>query len=172
MSAGKPTEENVPAVNVPASTERANAAPEVRYNAAEIEPRWQERWASDPKLYAAEPPTSGKPKYYVLEMLPYPIGAAAHGARSQLLHWRRAGPLQVDGGRNVLHPDGVGRVRASGGECGAEKQHASARMDALEHRGHAAADAAPGPELRLADGDCHLPAGILPLEPVVLSEDV
>jgi leucyl-tRNA synthetase len=38
-----------------------------------IEPKWQARWAANPALYAAEPDTN-KPKYYVLEMLPYPSG--------------------------------------------------------------------------------------------------
>src|SRR5271168_2768446 len=47
---------------------------EQRYEPASIEARWQERWAADPALYAAEPVDCGKPKYYVLEMLPYPSG--------------------------------------------------------------------------------------------------
>ena len=47
---------------------------ELRYDPAAIEPKWQQRWPADPKLYAAEPATSSKPKYYVLEMLPYPSG--------------------------------------------------------------------------------------------------
>jgi isoleucyl-tRNA synthetase len=47
---------------------------ESRYDPAAIEKKWQERWTADPKLYAAEPAGSSKPKYYVLEMLPYPSG--------------------------------------------------------------------------------------------------
>ena len=47
---------------------------ELRYEPAVIEPKWQERWAADETLYAAEPVNCGKPKYYVLEMLPYPSG--------------------------------------------------------------------------------------------------
>ena len=47
---------------------------ELRYDPAVIEKKWQERWAADPTLYAAEPASSDKPKYYVLEMLPYPSG--------------------------------------------------------------------------------------------------
>jgi len=47
---------------------------EIKYDPAAIEPKWQQRWADDPTLYAAEPFDCGKPKYYVLEMLPYPSG--------------------------------------------------------------------------------------------------
>ena len=47
---------------------------EQRYDPAVIEPKWQERWGAAPGLFAAEPADCGKPKYYVLEMLPYPSG--------------------------------------------------------------------------------------------------
>jgi len=47
---------------------------ELRYEPAAIEPKWQALWAANPELYAAEPGNSDKPKYYVLEMLPYPSG--------------------------------------------------------------------------------------------------
>src|SRR5271168_4848241 len=47
---------------------------ETRYDPAEIEERWQTIWDAQPDLYRAESEASGKPKYYVLEMLPYPSG--------------------------------------------------------------------------------------------------
>ncbi|HVW07943.1 MAG TPA: class I tRNA ligase family protein, partial [Bryobacteraceae bacterium] len=47
--------------------------PEKTYNHNEIELKWHERW-QDGALYRAEEDSS-KPKYYVLEMLPYPSGA-------------------------------------------------------------------------------------------------
>ena len=77
-----------------------------RYNPAEIEPKWQQLWDADPALYAAEPHTSPRPKYYCLEMLPYPSGALhighvrnyAIGDALARFMWMR--------GSNVLHPMG------------------------------------------------------------------
>jgi len=43
-----------------------------RYDAAEIEPRWQEAWRKADLFRARK--VAGKPKYYVLEMFPYPSG--------------------------------------------------------------------------------------------------
>ncbi|QNI34962.1 leucine--tRNA ligase [Alloacidobacterium dinghuense] len=82
------------------------ASPEVRYTPAEIEPRWQERWAEQPDLYAAEPASSGKPKYYVLEMLPYPSGQLHMGhVRNYAIGDALARYMWMQG-YNVLHPMG------------------------------------------------------------------
>ena len=56
-------------------TTEAARSEATRYNPAEIEPKWQARWDADPALYAAEPHSSGKPKFYCIEMLPYQPGS-------------------------------------------------------------------------------------------------
>jgi leucyl-tRNA synthetase len=79
---------------------------ELRYDPAAIEPKWQQRWASDPKLYAAEPASSGKQKYYVLEMLPYPSGQLHMGhVRNYSIGDALARHMWMRG-YNVLHPMG------------------------------------------------------------------
>jgi leucyl-tRNA synthetase len=79
---------------------------ELRYDPSTIEPKWQQRWAADPKLYAAEPATSGKPKYYVLEMLPYPSGQLHMGhVRNYSIGDALARHMWMRG-YNVLHPMG------------------------------------------------------------------
>jgi leucyl-tRNA synthetase len=79
---------------------------EARYDPAEIEPRWQQRWDTDPELYRAEPENSGKPKYYVLEMLPYPSGQLHMGhVRNYAIGDALARYMWMQG-YNVLHPMG------------------------------------------------------------------
>ncbi len=48
----------------------------MEYNFREIEKKWQQQWR-DTKAYSV-PNESSKPKYYVLDMFPYPSGAGLH----------------------------------------------------------------------------------------------
>jgi leucyl-tRNA synthetase len=76
-----------------------------RYDAQRIEQKWTERWQSDPSLYAAEA-HSAKPKFYVLEMLPYPSGALHMGhVRNYSIGDALARYMWMNG-YNVLHPMG------------------------------------------------------------------
>jgi leucyl-tRNA synthetase len=84
----------------------ADEKEQLRYDPAAIEQKWQERWAADPKLYAAEPASSNKPKYYVLEMLPYPSGQLHMGhVRNYAIGDALARQMWMRG-YNVLHPMG------------------------------------------------------------------
>ena len=77
-----------------------------RYNPAEIEAKWQPRWDADPALYRAEDHTSGKPKFYCLEMLPYPSGQLHIGhVRNYSIGDALARYMWMRG-YNVLHPMG------------------------------------------------------------------
>jgi leucyl-tRNA synthetase len=79
--------------------------PDERYDPQRVEPKWAERWLSDPQLYAAEV-GSAKKKYYVLEMLPYPSGALHIGhVRNYSIGDALARYMWMKG-YNVLHPMG------------------------------------------------------------------
>jgi len=79
---------------------------ELRYDPATIEPKWQARWAADPGMYAAEAHSCGKPKYYVLEMLPYPSGQLHMGhVRNYSIGDALARHMWMRG-YNVMHPMG------------------------------------------------------------------
>ena len=48
----------------------------MEYNHREIEARWQKAWREN-KVYKAQIDAS-RPKFYVLDMFPYPSGAGLH----------------------------------------------------------------------------------------------
>jgi len=90
---------------MPLEDKPITSAREERYDAQRIEQKWAERWQSDPSLYVSEAhPT--KPKYYVLEMLPYPSGALHMGhVRNYAIGDALARYMWMNG-YNVLHPMG------------------------------------------------------------------
>jgi len=90
---------------MPQDDQPTSPARDERYDAQRIEQKWADRWQSDPSLYAAEP-NSSKPKYYVLEMLPYPSGALHMGhVRNYSIGDALARYMWMNG-YNVLHPMG------------------------------------------------------------------
>ena len=77
-----------------------------RYTPAELEPKWQARWDADPALYAAEGHECGKPKFYCLEMLPYPSGQLHMGHVRNYAIGDALARFMWMRGSNVLHPMG------------------------------------------------------------------
>ncbi len=82
------------------------AEDDTRYDPTPVEQKWAALWESDLTRYAPEPPSSGKPKYYVVEMLPYPSGALHMGhVRNYAIGDALARYMWMSG-HNVLHPMG------------------------------------------------------------------
>ncbi len=81
-----------------------------KINFAKIEQKWQKRWADKKAFEVKEPRTPAgtkKPKFYVLEMFPYPSGSGLHMGHA----WNYSigdvfARFKLMQGFNVLHPMG------------------------------------------------------------------
>ncbi len=79
---------------------------EIRYDFSSAEPRWQAAWEAAGCFRAEDVPAPGRPKYYVLEMFPYPSGNIHMGHVRNYTLGDVVARYKKATGYDVLHPMG------------------------------------------------------------------
>ncbi|WP_424972306.1 leucine--tRNA ligase [Dinoroseobacter sp. S76] len=82
----------------------ATADTPARFDPAKIEPKWRAAWDEAGTFRAT--PDAEKPKYYVLEMFPYPSGRIHMGHVRNYTMGDMVARYKMSTGHNVLHPMG------------------------------------------------------------------
>ncbi len=75
----------------------------MNYDFSKIEKKWQSCWENDDNLISVE---KGKPKYYILEMFPYPSGSLHMGHVRNYSIGDVVARFKQMNGYNILHPMG------------------------------------------------------------------
>eukprot|EP00741_Cyanophora_paradoxa_P005263 tig00000865_g5102.t1 len=98
---------STPSSPSPAASSGASSAEGATYPFTEVEKRWQQYWLENKTFRTPEKPDTSKPKFYVLDMFPYPSGAGLHVGHPEgytatdiVARYKRMR------GYNVMHPMG------------------------------------------------------------------
>src|SRR6187200_1961122 len=77
-----------------------------RYDPSEIEPKWVKVWEDERLFEASEDPADDRPRFYALDMFPYPSGDLHMGHAEAFSGGDAVARYQAMRGHNVMHPIG------------------------------------------------------------------
>ena len=105
----------------------------MRYDHQAVEKKWRKYW-DDNKTFAT-PTDRTRPKFYVLDMFPYPSRHGASCRPSQgIRRHRRRRPGQADDGLQRAAGHGLGQLRPARRAPGRARGHPSPRGHRAQHR--------------------------------------
>ena len=77
-----------------------------RYEPTEFEPKWEEAWDAEGQYRASDDPADPRPRFYALDMYPYPSGDLHMGHAEAFSGGDVVARYRAMRGHNVLHPIG------------------------------------------------------------------
>jgi len=77
-----------------------------RYDASQIEPKWQRVWEEEGLYRASDDPADERPRFYALDMFPYPSGDLHMGHAEAFSGGDTVARFRALQGYNVMHPVG------------------------------------------------------------------
>jgi leucyl-tRNA synthetase len=77
-----------------------------KYDSSEIEPKWQRVWEEEGLYRASDDPTDPRPRFYALDMFPYPSGDLHMGHAEAFSGGDTIARFRGMQGHNVMHPIG------------------------------------------------------------------
>ena len=130
-----------------------------RYDPSAIEPKWQQVWDEEGRYEASEDPADERPRFYALDMFPYPSGDM-HMGRRGVQRRRHDRAIPMDAGLQRAASDRVGCLRAAGRERRDPARHAG-RGGPTRTSSSSAVVPAHGHVVRLDAAPRHLRPGVL-----------
>ena len=139
-----------------------------RYDASEIEPKWQRVWEEEDLYRASDDPDDPRPRFYALDMFPYPSGDLHMGHAEAFSGGDVIARYRTMRGYNVLHPIGWDAFGLPA-ENAAIKRGAEPRAWTYENiEQQARVVPADGDVVRLVAPAPDLRPRVLPLDPVAV----